>query len=72
MANVKNGKVVNSNYMRSKFGEGVTITPIKSANDQGGGCASSTCSACVDNFIPCIGTGSSGCGSSNKIQVYKI
>jgi len=73
MANVKNGKLVSSSFIGSEFGEGIILEPTRTANDQGGGTCVSACScACVDNLpihpTKCTG---SGCGSSNKIKIYK-
>ncbi|QDQ01661.1 hypothetical protein FOH38_14905 [Lysinibacillus fusiformis] len=66
MTNAKHGKVVSTNYMSSKFGEGVILDPIRTANDQGGGVNLTNCFICI-----CGGPGSGGCGSSNKIQVNR-
>jgi len=80
MANVKNGKVVSSNFMGSQFGEGVILEPVRNANESGagGGCINNTCaciggSTCVFVCASCNGNGNvgSGCGSSNKIKVYR-
>ncbi|WP_347723574.1 hypothetical protein [Lysinibacillus capsici] len=62
MGNVKNAKAVNLNHKRTKFGEGVILEPIRTANEQGGGGVKPT--------INCCSCCCSGCGSSNKIKVY--
>lgn len=68
MANVKNGKLVSLNFKGSQFGEGVIFEPTRTANEQGSGGSGTAvnCLACC-----CILNCSSGCGSSNKIQVYR-
>ncbi len=67
MSNVKNAKAVSLNHISSKFGEGVSINPIRTANDPYGtnpGCGTTcmpvTCRTCLG-----------GCGSSNKIKIYQ-
>ncbi|QDQ01662.1 hypothetical protein FOH38_14910 [Lysinibacillus fusiformis] len=80
MTNAKHGKLVSSNFMNSKFGEGVILEPIRTANESsaGGGCQCGTGCACIGSPGPggmcaatktCGQTG--GCGSSNKIKVYR-
>lgn len=57
--NVKNAKVVSSNHITTKFGDGVIFEPQYSDVVRGYSCVPTKC-------------GSSGCGSSNKIKVLQI
>lgn len=77
MAIEKSHKLINSNsnYMRySKFGEGVTLDPVRAAVDQHacGGGGSMNC-GCINGGGSCTQAPCStrGCGSSNKIKVYR-
>lgn len=67
----KHAKLMSSNHLSSKFGEGVILEPIRTSNEAGagGGChCGTTCQLCAATVSKC---GSTGCGSSNKIKVYQ-
>ncbi len=59
--------------MGSKFGEGVILDPIRTSVDQSTGgmlCqCGSNCQTCYKGGA--TKCGSTGCGSSNKIKVYR-
>ncbi len=59
--NVKNAKIVSSNHITTKFGDGVIFEPQYSDLVRGYSC-----------FPIPIKCGSSGCGSSNKNKVLQI
>lgn len=71
----KHAKAISLNHLNSKFGDGVILEPIRMANDPyaGGGCAcvggpKGSCATC-STIKTCGQAG--GCGSSNKIKVYR-
>ncbi|MDC6268622.1 hypothetical protein [Lysinibacillus fusiformis] len=73
MTNAKHAKLMNSNHLSSKFGEGVILEPIKTANDQYTGGTGCQCGSVCQTCYPLGATkcGTAGCGSSNKIKVYQ-